>query len=51
MDAQEALYVLQKGLEGDHHPAVIHAIEQVALRSSTQSSRHARAEAAMAGDG
>jgi hypothetical protein len=34
MGPQEAIVALESGCAGDHHPAVIHAIKQVALRES-----------------
>ena len=51
MDPREALDALENGLEGDHHPAVIHAIKQVVLRSRGPASRHEDAEPVMAGNG
>ena len=50
MSPREALDVLENGIEGDHHPAVLHAIAQVMLRSNDRASRYAHAETVMAGD-
>ncbi len=51
MDPREALDALENGLEGDYHPAVIHAVKQVVLRSRDPASGHDHAEPIMAGDG
>ena len=51
MNPREALDALENGLEGDYHPAVIHAIKQVVLRSRDPASRHGHAEPVMAGNG
>ena len=37
--------------EGDHHPAVIHAIKQVVLRSRDAASSYEHAEPVLAGNG
>ena len=51
MNPQEALDALGNGLEGDHHPAVIHAIDQVMLRSGDAASRNEHEETVVAGNG
>ncbi|MGA2259636.1 MAG: hypothetical protein ABSG53_33590, partial [Thermoguttaceae bacterium] len=51
MNPQEALRAMENGLEGDHHPAVIHAIEQIVLRPGDPASRHEHADPVMAGNG
>ena len=48
MNPQDAIQAMRDGLEGDHHPAVIHAIEQVALRSDDAAASCPHAETAMA---
>jgi len=48
---QEAIQAMQDDLEGDHHSAVIHAIEQVVLRSDGSPSTYAQTEATMAANG
>lgn len=51
MNPHAALDALENGLEGDHHPAVIHAIRQVVLRTRGPVSRHQRVEPVTAGSG
>ncbi len=51
MNPREALHALENGLEGDHHPAVIHAIKQVVLRSRDAASSYEQAEPVLAGNG
>jgi hypothetical protein len=48
MDPRDALNALESGVEGDHHPAVIHALQQIVLRSREVASRYGQAELAMA---
>jgi hypothetical protein len=50
MNPREALDALQNGLEGDYHPAVIHAIEQVVLRSRAPALTDKYAVPVMAGN-
>ncbi len=50
-DPREALHALENGFEGDHHPAVIHALQQVVLRAHHPASRYKHAEPAMSGNG
>ena len=45
-----ALAALENGLEGDHHPAVVHALQQVVLRSRDAASRYEQAEPVLAGN-
>jgi hypothetical protein len=49
VNPEDALAALENGLEGDHHPAVIHAIRQVVLRSRHPESSRERVEPAIAG--
>ena len=52
LNPRETLDALEHGLEGDlHHPAVIHAVKQVVLRSCDAASRYEHAEPVMAGNG
>ena len=51
MNPREAFDALENGLEGDYHPAVIHAIEQVVLRSRDRASTDKYVEPVMAGKG
>jgi hypothetical protein len=41
---RDALDALKNDTEADHHPAVVHALEQVVLHASEAVSRHGRAE-------
>ncbi len=50
MNPRTALDALESGLEGDHHPAVVHAIKQVVLRRRDPASGHEDAELVMAGN-
>ena len=50
MNPRKALDALENGLQGNPHPAVIHAIQQVVLRSRDPASRYADAEPVMAGN-
>ncbi len=50
-DPQEAIDRLENGLEGDHHPAVIHALKKVVLRGRSPASSHDHAEPVIAGNG
>jgi hypothetical protein len=51
MNPRKALDALENGLEGDYHPAVIHAIEQVVLRSRDPASTGKHVEPVVAGNG
>jgi hypothetical protein len=51
MIPRAALDALENGLEGDHHPAVIHAIKQVVLRSRAPAATHEDAEPVLTGSG
>jgi hypothetical protein len=50
LNSHEALDMLENGLEGNHHLAVIHAIEQVVLHAGGLAARHAQAATVMAGN-
>jgi len=44
MTPMEAIDILKKDFDGDHHPAVLHALERAVLKSADEASRDAESE-------